>query len=191
MNLDIDIDGIIQRIRNGDRQAFAEIVVHYQRPLFGFLGRMAIHQGLAEEIAQETFIRAWSRLGEYQPDRAAFSTWLFTIARTLALNELTRAANVHELSVGEVLPDTDAYADSEQPQPLQALLASEQVQQLQTALRQLSAQDRSVIGLAYVQELDMAAIARIEGESLTAVKTRLHRAKEKLRKLMEKIDGTH
>ena len=191
MNLDIDIDSIIQRIRNGDKQAFAEIVVHYQRPLFGFLGRMAIHQGLAEEIAQETFIRAWSRLAEYQPDRAAFSTWLFTIARNLALNELTRAGSVHEQTAGDDLPDVSADQTSEPPQPLQALLASEQTQQLQVALHQLNSQDRSVIGLAYVQELDMAAIARIEGESLSVVKTRLHRAKDKLRKLMENRYATH
>lgn len=187
MNLDIDIDSIIQRIRSGDTQAFAELVLQYQRPLFGFLGRMAIPQARAEEIAQETFIRAWSRLAEYQPSRAAFSTWLFTIARNLALNELTRAASVQEQTWGDDLPDIAC----EHPQPLQALMASEQAQQLQTALRQLNTQDRSVIGLAYVHELDMAAIARIEGESLSVVKTRLHRAKEKLRKLMEKNYGTH
>jgi RNA polymerase sigma-70 factor, ECF subfamily len=178
----LDIDDVIRRIGSGDKQAFAEIVMQYQQPIFGFLGRMSLSQALAEEIAQETFVRVWRHLDDYQSTKAAFSTWLFTIARNLALNELTSTRSKNEFSSGEELPDIASDA----PEPMQALCVKQQHVQLQMAMRQLNMQDRSVIGLAYVDELSMADIARIEGCSVEAVKTRLHRAKEKLRKLMEK-----
>ena len=182
----MDIDDVIRRIESGDKQAFAEIVMQYQQPIFGFLGRMSLSQALAEDIAQETFVRAWRHLDDYQPMKAAFSTWLFTIARNLAINELTSARNKNELAIGEELPDMASYTASEMPEPMRELCIKQQHFHLQAALRQLNMQDRSVIGLAYVDELSMADIARIEGCSLEAVKTRLHRAKQKLRKLMEK-----
>jgi RNA polymerase sigma-70 factor, ECF subfamily len=178
----LDIDDVIRRIGSGDKQAFAEIVMQYQQPIFGFLGRMSLSQAQAEEVAQEAFIRAWRHLDDYQSTKAAFSTWLFTIARNLALNELTSIRSKKEFSSDEELPDiaSDAF------EPMQVLCIKQQHLRLQMALRQLNIQDRSVIGLAYVDELSMADMARIEGCSLEAVKTRLHRAKEKLRKLMEK-----
>lgn len=181
----MDIRALLIRIATGDKQAFADIVTHYQRPLFGFLGRMALSQALAEEIAQETFIRAWAKLGEYRPEKAEFSTWLFTIARNLALNELARAASQREHAAGDDLPERAC----ERLQPPDILLHAERRQQLQNALHQLALPERSVLALAYVQEFELSAIARIEGCSTGAAKTRLHRAREKLRQLLEKHDG--
>lgn len=182
----MDIDDVIRRIGKGDKQAFAEIVMQYQQPIFSFLGRISLSQAQAEDIAQETFVRAWRHLDDYQPMKAAFSTWLFTIARNLAINELTSARSQNEFSTGEEQPDIA----SEAPEPMQVLCLKQQRHHLQVALCQLNIQDRSVIGLAYVDELSMVDMARIEGCSLEAVKTRLHRAKEKLRKLMEKTYAT-
>ena len=146
---------------------------------------MALGQGQAEEIAQETFLRAWNNLADYRPERAEFSTWLFTIARHLALHELERAARRHELAPGAELPD----AACERPQPPDALALAQRRRRLHLALRQLPPADRSALALAYNDELDLAAIARIEGCSLAAIKTRLHRAKEKLRHLLEDCNG--
>ncbi len=101
----MDIKALLQRIEGGERSAFAPVVEYFQSPLFGYLGRMGLHQEQAEEIAQETFLRAWSRLSDYDPARAEFSTWLFTIARNLALHELSRAAGKHEVEMSESLPD--------------------------------------------------------------------------------------
>lgn len=180
----MDIDTLLTRIGNGDRQAFAGLVTHYQRPLFGFLGRMALSQGQAEEIAQETFLRAWSNLGTFRPERAAFSTWLFTIARNLALHELERAAHQRETS-----PDEDAPEQAcARPQPPEALAQARHRQRLHHALRQLTLADRSALALAYIHDLELAAVARIEGCSLAAIKTRLHRAKDKLKQLLEEHD---
>ena len=90
-----DIRDVLERVARGEAQAFAELVVHYQRPLFAFLGRMGLNAARAEEVAQESFLRAWQNLPSYRSEQAQFSTWLFTIARRLALNELTRSQHRH------------------------------------------------------------------------------------------------
>ncbi|MDZ4262961.1 MAG: sigma-70 family RNA polymerase sigma factor [Pseudomonadota bacterium] len=181
----MDIKALLKRIEAGDKQAFASVVDHFQRPLFGYLGRMGLSQGPAEEIAQETFLRAWRRLGDYDPGRAEFSTWLFTIARNLALNELSRAACKYEVVTGEMLPDVAGDG----LQPAAALSEMQQRRRLHAALCGLAPTQRSALALAYFKELDLASIARIEGCSVGAIKVRLHRAKQQLRQLLEEDDG--
>jgi RNA polymerase sigma-70 factor, ECF subfamily len=181
----MDIRALLQRIDAGDRQAYAQIVAHFQRPLFGFLGRMALGQAHAQDIAQETFLRAWTNLRQYNPDVAAFSTWLFTIARNLALHELDRAKRRHE-SVSDSAPPEAAC---ERAQPHEVFAQKQQGQRLQAALHQLSYPERSALALAYVEDLDLAAVARIEGCSTGAIKTRLHRARERLKAILELSDG--
>ncbi|MEQ1531381.1 MAG: sigma-70 family RNA polymerase sigma factor, partial [Methylococcales bacterium] len=154
----MDINPILNRISNGDRSAFALIVQRFQQPLFGYLGRLGLSQGMAEDIAQETFLRAWKQLNDFDPARAAFSTWLFTIARNLALHELERAANKYEV-MGEDLPEPVDVST----QPAEILSKIQQRRRLQNALRSLPLPDRSALALAYFQELDLAAVAHIEG----------------------------
>jgi RNA polymerase sigma-70 factor (ECF subfamily) len=179
----VNIEPILKRIAGGDRQAFAELVAHYQRPLFGFLGRMGLSQPHGEEIAQEAFLRAWKNLGDYDPKIAGFSTWLFTIARNLALKELSRASSQQEQLAGEDLPDIAC----ERPQPPDELANAQQRRRLQAALQKLPLPDRSALALVYVQALELAAVARIEGCTVAAIKTRLHRARQKLCDLLEKM----
>jgi RNA polymerase sigma-70 factor (ECF subfamily) len=175
----------LDRIRQGDRQAFAEIVTHYQRPLFGYLGRMLLDTAQAEEVAQETFLRAWSKLAQFDPDVAAFSTWLFTIAKNLALHELGRASHRNESST---LDDVAEQA-CERRQPDAELTHKQQQQRLQAALHQLSLAERSALALAYIHEIDLAGVARIEACSVATIKVRLHRAKAKLKQLLEENHG--
>ena len=142
---------------------------------------MGQSQAAAEDLAQETFLRAWTRLTSYDPTRAAFSTWLFTIARNLLLNDI---AKKRELAIDEALPDVAC----EGQQPPEVLQQAQHRQRVQDALRLLPIQDRSALALAYFHELDLAAIARIEGCSVGAVKTRLTRARQRLRQLLENDD---
>lgn len=181
-NLLVDISSVITRIRGGDRSAFAELVTHYQSPLFSYLGRMGLTQAAAQDIAQEAFLRAWTSLGSYDPARAAFSTWLFTIARNLALNHVGKKC---ELTTDEELPE----AICERQQPPEQLEQAQRRQQLLAALKLLPIQDRSALALAYFQELDLAGIARVEGCNVGAIKTRLSRARMRLRQLLEKDDA--
>ena len=177
----MQIRPLLKRIAAGDTRSFSEIVTHYQRPLFGFLGRMSLTQAVAEEVAQESFLRAWRHLGDYDPDTADFSTWLFTIARNLALNELARPANRWETKVVGNVPEVTCDC----PRPLESIANDELKARLLAALLQLPLAERSIVALAYVKDLDMAAIAQIEGCTVGALKTRLHRAKLALRQLLE------
>ena len=179
---------ILQRVACGEQRAFAELVTMYQRPLFGFLGRMGMGQAQAEDIAQETFLRAWTHLPRFDPAQAQFGTWLFTIARNLAYHALQSAAHQREVSGAEMeLPD----AACPQPGPQQVMEQSQQKAQLQAALRQLPMPDRSALSLVYVQGLALADVARIEGDSLAAIKTRLHRAKQRLREILQSMADVH
>ena len=178
----LSVQAILERIANGEQRAFAELVTIYQRPLFGFLGRMGMGQAQAEDIAQETFLRAWAHLPRFDPAQAQFGTWLFTIARNLACNALQSAAHQRELSGSEIeLSD----AACPQPGPPQLMERAQQQARLQAALRQLSMPDRSALALVYVHDLALADVARIEGDSLAAIKTRLHRAKQRLREILQ------
>ncbi|MDB5881617.1 MAG: hypothetical protein JWP43_1495 [Ramlibacter sp.] len=182
-----DIPSILARIAGGEAAAFGEIVTRYQRPLFGFLGRMGLPQAHAEDIAQDTFLRAWRNLGSFDPARAEFSTWLFTIARNAALNDSARPAARMELPAIDDVAGNEAAC--EHPAPDDALHAARRSGRLRAALARLNAADRTLIALAYTRELQLDAIARIEGCTLGAIKTRLHRARRQLHEiLMEESD---
>ncbi len=171
---------VLERIARGEQEAFAELVKRYQQPLFGFLGRMGMTQAQAEDLAQETFLRAWLHLRQFDPERAQFSTWLHTIARNLAFNFL--ASRQPQTALSE-----EAFADvvCVQPNPMQRLQIKQEQERLQQALRSLPMQDRSALALAYVHGISLADVARIEEVSLPAIKTRLHRARQALRDLLK------
>src|SRR5213596_2708131 len=86
----MDDEFLIQQTLAGNHQAFRLVVLRYQRPLFRFLGLLGFRGARAEDVAQETFLRAFKALCSFDPARAAFSTWLFTIARRLAIGEWRR-----------------------------------------------------------------------------------------------------
>lgn len=174
----MDIQNSLQQIRQGNRQAYAPIVEHFQRPLFAYLGRMGLTQAQAEELAQETFLRAWQALAQYDPQQAAFSTWLFTIAHRLALNELNRAAHQYEQAFDEI---TAANVPHQAVLPLAQLETQEQHQRLQHALKRLPLAERSAVALTYSKGLDLKTVAQLEGCSEATLKMRLHRAREQLR----------
>lgn len=181
----MDLDDILRRIRNGDRQAFAEVVQRYQHPLFGFLGNMGFTYGRVEELAQETFLRAWRGLGGYRPGLGSFTTWLFTIARNLALNEIARPASRLEMPAPDDLPERPCG----RPPPQETLELEQRRRALHAALNRLPAADRCVLALAYLSEMKLADIARIENCTVGAVKTRLHRARGRLARLLEEEDA--
>lgn len=178
------LDEQVSRAAAGDRAAFEVLVRHYQRPLFSFLGRMGLRQFEAEELAQDAFIRVWQHLDRYRVEQGAFSTWLYTIARRLALNELDRAGHRLQDNTGAAPPDTVC----EQHGPEQCLQRQQQRTTLLQAVRSLPMGDRSVLALAYVHELSLADVARIEGCSEAAVKARLHRARQRLREALPALN---
>lgn len=178
----MNIDEVLARIHAGDRHAFAAIVERFHGPLFGYLGRMGVRAAEAEDLAQETFLRAWTQLGTFDARRGAFSTWLFTIARNLAVNELSRRQRI-------ATEPPAAESVCEAALPPDALALEQRRVRLRAALTALPVADRSVLALAYVEELSVAEIARIERCSAGAAKVQLHRARKRLAELLGDADG--
>ncbi len=163
----------IERVRAGDKQAFAPLVRRYQQPVFRYLGRLGLGQADVEELAQETFLRAYRHLHAYDPHRAQFSTWLLTIARRLGLNALAHGRR-REVSESHE-PAAEAPAE-----PVDERLR----RRLARALARLPVKFRSPLALAYLRELSVEEIAGIEGCAPGTVKSRIHRAKHQLRLML-------
>jgi RNA polymerase sigma-70 factor (ECF subfamily) len=171
---------LIRQVLGGNRDAFRLLVVRYQRPLFRFLGGFGLGQAVAEELAQETFLRAYGNLARYDADKAKFSSWLFTIAKHLALNESARG--------GQRTPCADVAAGGKEPpgpDPApgahEILESEERRSRVQEALQRLPEILRCALVLAYVGDLSLDDIATIENCSVGAVKSRIFRGKQWLR----------
>lgn len=176
MQEDIQERAAITAVLGGRAQAFERIVLRWQLPLMHYLGRLGIPRAESEELTQETFVRAYRHLSRFDPERAAFSTWLFTIARRLAINAIGKARR------SEPLDDPDAVAvDAD---PTCTIDAGRIAARLRSALASLPPKLRSPIALAYLDELSMAEIAAVEGCSVGTIKSRIHRGKERLRPLL-------
>ena len=168
----------IQAIQQGDKNAFAALVERFQTPLFAYLGRMGLAPATTEEIAQETFIRAWQAREKFDPKLASISTWLFTIARRLAINEFNRASNRYEQANDKNVPDP---ADEQSISVEQHLQRSEQQTLLNKAIQRLSSEDRSLLALAYLKDLELSTIAEVEDIPVGTVKSRLYRIRQQLK----------
>jgi RNA polymerase sigma-70 factor (ECF subfamily) len=179
MNDDLDA---IRRVLLGDIESFRRLVERYQRPLLTMARNLTPPDTDHEGVAQDVFLAAFRRLAWFDPKRSAFSTWLFTIARNRCRTELARRRPV----AGAELPDV---VDSRLPE--QAASEAELFRQLDAALDALPFQQRSAFVLAELQGLSYEEVGRIEGIGVGTVKSRIARAREKLRLLLRRAVEPH
>ena len=179
---------LIVRARNGDHEAFRLLFERYARPVMSFAFNQVGRHDVAEEVTQETFVRAYSHLQDLR-DEQRFSTWLFGIARNVAREWLrTGARAVFESSLDaesfpEELPTTDlSPADDYSEKELSAAVLR--------ALGSLDEDRRVVFSLKVLQGTSYQEIAEITGFSLAKVKTDLHRARGEMRQKLRGFVGT-
>jgi RNA polymerase sigma-70 factor (ECF subfamily) len=180
---------LLKRIKQGDKSAFSLVVERFQQPMFSYLGKMGLSQALAEEVAQETFIRAWQAREQYDSAKSSIVTWLFTIARRLAINELQRAMHRYEQSNTDQSSDSYLFDDGLHKESLHDADQHETSDKtrhtlLSEALDSLSVDDRSLLAFAYVKEFEFSVIAEIEGIPIGTVKSRLYRIRQALKKTL-------
>jgi RNA polymerase sigma-70 factor (ECF subfamily) len=132
-----------------------------------------------EGVAQEVFLATFRSLASFDPKRSAFSTWLFTIARNRCRNEFARRRPI----AGAELPDIVDLRSS----PERAASEAELFRQLDAALDALPFEQRSAFVLAQLQGLSYEEVGRIEGVGVGTVKSRIARAREKLRSLLRHV----
>lgn len=174
-NADLSEDtALVRRTLAGDQEAFATIVEKYKDPVFNVAYRMLGNPTEAEDVAQETFVRAYTQLRTYQEGRR-FSTWLLSIASHLSIDQLRRrrflALPLENAPFLEWIADLGAG-------PEQAALQVEASDEMQKVLSVLPPKYRTVLVLRYWYDLSYEEIAEMLGLTSALVKARLHRARE-------------
>ncbi len=167
---------IIEKVLAGDTGAFRLLVERHQSLVFQFARNMLRTIEDAEDLTQEVFVAAFQYLGKFDSTRAKFSTWLLTITRNRCLNQLAR------YRAGP--PDAIVSVDRG-PSPDAAAVANEVWQHLSDALETLPIEQWTAFVLAEIQELPHAEIAMIEQIEVGTVKSRVSRARDKLRQAMQ------
>ncbi len=165
----------IQQALKGDEAAFASIVETYQRPVYNLCYRMLGDPIDAEDAAQETFWRAYQYLKRYDQTRP-FPTWLLSIAAHYCIDQ-QRKRRIPILSV-DLLPEEDAPDPA--PNPEKVVGDLEESSQMRRMLGKLGAQDRAAVILRYWYDFSEEEIARNLSLTVSAVKSRLHRARKEL-----------
>ncbi len=167
--------GWLQQALKGDDAAFASIVETYQRPVYNLCYRMLGDPIDAEDAAQETFWRAYQNLKRYDPARP-FPTWLLSIAAHYCIDQ-QRKRRIPILSV-DLLPEEDAPDTA--PSPEKVVSQLEETSQMRRLLNSLSSQDRAAVILRYWYDFSEEEIAKTLSLTVSAVKSRLHRARKEL-----------
>lgn len=181
---------IVVRARAGEEAAYRELIRRYERPLFSLLYRMVRDRELAEDLAQETFIKALNAIESYRPEYK-FSSWIFKIANNAAIDHLRRR-ELDTLSLEgsphaetpEAVEATALQIGDRQESPLDAVEARELGGQIEEAIAQLRPEYRSCILLRHVEGRAYEEIAEILGLPLGTVKTYIHRARNELRQAL-------
>ncbi len=183
-----DDAALVAGSRKGDMQAFASLVVKYQHRVFNTIYRMCSDRSAAEELAQETFLKALERIRQFR-GASSFYTWLFRIAVNLTLTHRRRSARIkfHSIGDGGELAGTQAGALSAMmkaggdPSPLAAAISKETRQCVLEALEELDEEFRVVVVLRDIEDMDYSTIAHVLDVPVGTVKSRLCRARHALR----------
>jgi RNA polymerase sigma-70 factor (ECF subfamily) len=177
---------LMLRVKRGDRGAFEELVARYQQPVLNFVYRTLPDATEAEDLAQGVFVQVWKSAARYEAT-AKFSTWLFTIARNLCLNEFRRRSRHPADSL-----DAPAHADTDEPRghgvedqrvtgAPDGLLRAELEAKVAEAVAALPENQRTALLLWQQDDMAYDDIAEVLGCSLSAVKSLIHRARETLK----------
>jgi RNA polymerase sigma-70 factor (ECF subfamily) len=163
--------------QQGDQNAFSNIVDAYQVSVYNLCYRMLGDAYEAEDAAQETFIRAYKSMKSYDPKRS-FSTWILSIAAHYCIDQLRRKkVNITHLEDSPYLEIPDPG-----PNPESILSDTEQQRQIRSLLNVLSETDRAAVIMFYWNEFTYEEIANALNLTISAVKSRLHRARNQLAK---------
>jgi RNA polymerase sigma-70 factor (ECF subfamily) len=183
---------LIRRSRGGDTEAFGVLVESYQRRIFATVYRILGNSEDAREMAQEAFLRAWSKLDSFR-EGARFSTWLYTIALNLTRSELRKRKvrrDVKPVSLDAVRSGDDGpRPDPEDPEdpPDAAVERSEVYERARREIEALDPASREVVVLRDMQSLSYEEIAEALGVPIGTVRSRLHRARETLRERLSPL----
>lgn len=176
---------LIREIKDGRVECYAELINRYERRILAFILHMlkSYHmEDMAEDLAQETFYKAFRSLQSFRDVEASFSTWLYTIARNTVLSELRKSRN------------SEVYLEDSKQQPArisvdrlpeQELLRTERVHLVRQAINKLPEKQRTALILREYEQLDYKEIAVILDSTVSSVKSLLFRARHSIKQQLE------
>ena len=174
---------VVDRCRKGDRAAFGELVVRYQRPVYNAAFWILRKPEDASDVAQTVFLKAVEQLDDYDP-RYRFFSWIYRIAVNESLNLLRRNGHEEALDEDVELPD-EAGTD-----PERQLDAKERAERVRRALMEVSTTDRTVLMLRHFGELSYDEIGHVLDIDAKTVKSRLFDARHRLRERLKPLQAT-
>src|SRR5262245_20301393 len=187
-NLDPDA-ALMLRVTQGDAASFTELVEKYKQPGMNVVYRTLRDATEAEDLAQNVFVQVFKSAHRYKTT-ARFSTWLFTIARNLCLNEIRRRSRHPAESLDVPHPEQDdqplrQVEDKKTFAPPESLLHGELEKKIEQAMAELPENQRTAILLCRDEELSYEEISEVLGCSLSATKSLIHRGRETLKEKLK------
>lgn len=188
-NTQLEDRNLIERARDGDEPAFAELVHRFERPVFSLVYRLVRHRETAEDLAQEAFVKVYQNLDRFDP-KYKVSSWLFKIAHNHTIDHLRRR-RLDTLSI-----EGSPYGDAEGETPSGITLASDDEtphaelegrelgDAIEQAIGRLRPQYRAAVVLRHIEGRPYEEIAQVMDLPLGTVKTYLHRARAELQELL-------
>jgi RNA polymerase sigma-70 factor (ECF subfamily) len=170
----------IRRILADDIESFRLLLERYQRPVVRMIRNITGDGESCEDIAQDVFLTAYKKLASFDPARSSFSTWLFTIARNKSLNAMKKK---RPLVMAELPEGIDRR------HPFDGFAEKEFFEKLDSQLKALPSRQRRAFVMSEFERLSYEQIAQIEGARLGTIKSRINRAKTRLRAALEDYEG--
>ncbi len=181
---------VVQRARAGREDAYRELLRRYQHPVFSLIYRMVRDRELAEDLAQETFVKVLNALDTYRPE-FKFSSWIFKIANNATIDHLRRRQldtlsleGAPEATSPDRVEATALQLSDKAETPLQELEARELGSAIERAIAKLRPEYRACIILRHIEDRPYEEIAEILDLPLGTVKTYLHRARAELKGIL-------
>lgn len=169
---------IIQLVLRGYINKFELLVKKYEAPLFVFVGNLINNRQQSEDLVQDVFLSVFTNLDTFKPQESKFSTWVYRIARNKCLNALKKKREI----ATEWLPEAEA---PQAHNPSTTMLVKESFRQLDIALESLEVQERIIFVLSELKGLSYEEISHIESLKIGTVKSKLFRAKKKIKQRLQ------
>ena len=182
MHEQLDDIAVIQLILQGQQSAYATLVMRYEKYVFTIAMRFVNNRELAEELAQDVFVKAYRYLADFKGN-SKFSTWLYTIVNSTCLSHLRKKKDETILLEEEkmIAVSDNSFGES----PSDRMEQRNQKQMIENAMKYLPEQDAQILTLFYQAEQSVDEIGVIAGLTTSNVKVRLFRARQKLREILE------
>lgn len=179
---------VVAQVLSGDRDAFRVVVERHSQSLFRLAYRMTGNEQDAEDVVQETFLRAYRRLNKFE-SRSSFSTWLYRIAVNLSLDQSRKRRQMDErqVSPNPELPDPLLALPSTDPSTERLVLSAEVRKKVEATLNELTEKEKAAFVLRHYEGMSIEEVGRAMGLRANAAKNNIFRAVQKLRRALAPV----